>query len=427
MSYQFKKLDSGEAEIEVTISAADLKTESSWAAARLSKDFKIPGFRPGKAPYDIVKRELGEMKILEEAANKLINSKLNEIIKKENPEIATQPKIEIKKLASGNDLIFKATFALFPEITLPELTKIKVNKPNIKVEPNKLDETLNNLQQMRAKEILEKRPVQKGDKVQVDFEVKVDGKVIDGGKAEKYNIIIGENQMIPGFEDQLIGMKENEEKEFKLNFPKNYKPELAGEVGNFKIKLHAVYKRELPELNDEFAKTCGVKNLGELKSKINENLKKQAEFKAKEKQELDLIEKLTDAAKFGLIPDILIESEQNYMLQELKSQIQQSEGKFEDYLTHIKKSETEIKQGFKDNAEKRVKTQLVFRKIIIDNKLEPDKKQVDQELKKAELMYSSIPEMLEKIKSDNYRNYVESMILNRQVIEWLKNKVKIKE
>ncbi|NQU77314.1 trigger factor [Candidatus Falkowbacteria bacterium] len=420
MSHTITKNQTGEAIIDGTISALDLKTESSWAAARLSKDFKIPGFRPGKAPYDIVKKEIGEAKILEEAADKLVTDKLNEIIKKENLEIAGQPKIEVKKLAAGNDLIFTALVPLIPKVTLPDFSKIEVKSEEIKVDEEKVGQSIEQLQQMRTKEVREKRHSEKGDKVEVDFEVKVEGKVIEGGKAEKFSVVIGENQMIPGFEEKLIGLKEGEEKEFNLEFPKNYAEHLAGKKAEFKVKLHGVFKRELPDANDEFAKSCGAKNLDDLKNKIKENLKKEAEAKAKEKQEVEIIEKATGAASFGAIPESLIKSEQHNMLHELEAQITQSGGKFEDYLLHAKKTKEELRESFKDNAAKRVKTQILFRQIIKDNKIEPDKNKVEEEIKKAELMYASAPEMAEKIKSPDYRRYVEMSVLNRQVIEWVK-------
>lgn len=423
MSYQLKKTEQAEAQIEVTISAADLKTESSWAAARLSKDLKIPGFRPGKAPYDVVKKQVGEAQIIQEAADKLVTTKLNEIIKKESLEIAGQPKIEVKKLAQGNDLIFTATIPLMPKVTLPDFSKIKVTKQEVKIEPEKLDQALEQLKQMRVKEIRESRPARMGDKVEIDFEVKVDGKIIQGGKAEKQNVIIGQNQMLPGFEEKLIGLKEGEEKKFNLKFPQNYAEHLADKKAQFRVKLQGVFKRELPELNDEFAKSCGAKNLNDLKSKIKDNLKKESEQKAKQKQEIEIIEKATKAAEFSAIPESLIKNEQHRMLHELENQITQSGGKFDDYLKHAKKTKEELEENFKDNAEKRVKTQILFRQIIIDNKMEPKKQEVEAEIKKAEAMYASLPEMLEKIKGDDYCRYVESLILNRQVIDWLKNHV----
>jgi len=423
MSYQLKKTEAGVVQIDVTISAEDLKTESSWAATRLAKDLKISGFRPGKAPYDVIKKEIGEAKILEEATDKLVTTKLNEIIKKENLEIIGQPKIEVKKLAAGNDLVFTATVPLMPEVTLPDFSKIEVKNQEAVVDEEKLNQSLDQLRQMRTKEVLEARPAEKGDKVEIDFEVKVDGKIIEGGTAEKHGVIIGENQMIPGFEEALIGLKEGEEKEFELNFPNNYAEHLAGKKAQFKIKLHGVFKRELPELNEEFAKSCGAKNLDDLKNNIKDNLKKEAEQKAQEKEQIEIIEKITESASFSAIPQDLVTNEQHSMLHELKSQVEQGGGKFEDYLKHAKKTSEELEEGFKDNAEKRVKTQLIFRKIIIDNKIEPDKAKVEEEIKKSEVMYASLPEMAEKIKTDQYRRYIKMSILNRQVIEWIKRHV----
>lgn len=431
MPYQLNKTQTNEIEINVTISAQDLKTESSWAAARLSKDLKIPGFRPGKAPYDIVKKEIGEDKILQEAADKIVTDKINEIIKKENLQIAGQPKIEIKKLASGNELIFKATMPLLPEVTLPDFSKITVETPKASADLSAdeageagLEEALKNLQQMQKKEVLERRPAQKGDKVEVDFEIQIDNKTIEGGKAEKHGFILGERQMLPEFEGPIIGMKENEEKEYEMQFPKEYAEQLAGKNAKAKVKVRGVFKLEPPELNDDLAKKVGAKSLDDLKKKITENLQKEAEMKTKEKQEIKMVEKATEATKITAIPETLIKNEQTRILAELEAQIAQSGGKFDDYLKHAKKTREELEASFKDNAQKRVKTQLLFRKIIIDNKLEPKKELVDAEIEKATAMYASMPEMAEKIKTDNYRNYVESMVLNRQVIEWLKGKVR---
>ncbi|MBU4331548.1 trigger factor [Patescibacteria group bacterium] len=423
MTYDIINKTNQELEVKVTVPVVELQEATKKTANKLSKEIKIDGFRPGKAPYEVVKKYVGEMKIFEETASELVAKYLNEIIIKENLDIMGQPKVDLEKLAPGNEFSFKAVFTLLPTVTLPDFSKIKIEKHEVKVNEEDINKSLEELRKTRAKEVLEKRPAQKGDKLEVDYEVYVDGKLIKGGKAEKQSVILGEGLMIPGFEDKLIGATADQDKEFELTFPKNYVPELAGKKARFKVKVRGVYKQELPHLDDDFAKSLGKNSIIDLKKQMQENLYLEVEQKENERQELEMLDKIVQAASITFIPESLVKNEQEQMLKETKFQIEHGGGKFEDYLSHLKKTEEEVKNGFEKEAEKKVKLNLLFRKLIIDNKIKVDEKRVDEEVERQAKAYASMPEMVEKMKSDNYWVYLREMMLNRKVIEWLNNTI----
>lgn len=423
MTYKIINKTEQKVDVRVTVPVEELHKAAREAAVKLAKNIKINGFRPGKAPYEVIKQQLGEMKILEEAAGKLTADCLIEIIAKEKLDIIGQLRVDLEKLAPGNEFTFKAMFSLFPSITWPDFSKIKIEKREVKVEQVQIVDALEELRKMRVKEVLERRPAGKGDKVEVDYEVYVDEKLINGGRAEKQNVVIGEGQMIPGFEDQMIDLQANQAKEFEIEFPKNYTEELAGKKVKFKVKVRGVYKRELPELNDEFAKGLGKNNIDELRQQIEDNLRIEAAKREQERQELELLETITKESTFNFIPEDLVDNEQDQMLAEFKNRLEQIGGKFDDYLKHIKKSEDELKQSFASEAEKRLKLRLIFRKLIIDNKIEVDDKEVAEEIERQAKVYASYPEMVEKIKSEAYEVHIKELMLNRKVVEWLKNQV----
>ena len=213
--------------LEIEVSTDEARPFLEKAAARVSKNTKIEGFRPGKAPYHIVKQKVGEMNIYQEALDNIVSHFYIEAVKQEDLDAVGQPKIEMEKVAPGNPIAFKATVSLMPEIKLGDYKNIKVEKKEIKVEDNEIDKSINDLKKMQVKEVLVAREAQKGDRVEVDFEVSLDKVVIEGGQGKKYPIVLGEGQMIPGFEEQIEGLKKNEEREFKLKFPTEYQNKMV--------------------------------------------------------------------------------------------------------------------------------------------------------------------------------------------------------
>lgn len=435
MKIDKKILPKSQIEITIELSPEELQPFLAAATEEMSKTKQIKGFRPGKAPYEIVVQNVGEMTIYQDAANDVIAKTYYDLLEQEKLDTAEQPKVEIIKLAPNNPFIFKATVSLLPKVELCDYTKIKVKAiPEIKIEDADVTKVLEDLRKMRAKEVLVDRPAQKDDKVELDFNTYLDNVPIEGGQAQKHWVIIGENHMIPGFEDALIGLKKDDEKEFELEFPKNYhEKRLACQKATFKVKIHAVYQIELPELNEDFASAMGMKDFENMKKNIAENLKRERENRETQKQELEIIEKLIEKCKFEELPECLITDETHKMMHELEDNVANQGMKLEDYLTHLKKTEAELRLDFVPDAIKRVKTALAIRAIAQQEKIEVTHDEIHAELDKILASYKLNPayagevERIEQnLHSQETHHYISNIILNRKTLAKIKEAV-IKE
>jgi trigger factor len=432
MKIEKKELPKKQLELTIEVSAEELKPFIEKTVEEISKSKNIAGFRPGKAPYDMVVKEVGEMTIYQTAANSAIEKYYIEAATKEELEVVDQPKIEVVKLAPGNDFIFKATVALMPNIEVADLEKINVKDVEAeKVTDAELDKTIDRLLHMRAKETLEEKAAEKGDKVEMSFKSFMDNVPLEGGQAEKHSTVIGEGMMIPGFEDNLVGLKKGEEKEFELTFPEKYhEKKLAGKKATFKVKVAGVYKIEIPELNDELAVGFGFKDVEGLKGNIRNNITQEKDNKAKQKQELEIVEALIEKSTFDEIPETMIDSEVHKMLHEMEENISRQGMKMEDYLTNIKKTEADLKLDFAPDALKRVKTGLVIRQIAIDNSITATPDDIKAEKEKTIAQYKlnpataeQVPELEKQLEHENSTRYFENLIANRKTVEFIKSKV----
>jgi len=420
-THQTKKLPKSQIEFTVTIPNSELKPFLVKAAEKLSQQTKIEGFRPGKVPYEILKQKIGEMTILEEAAGLAVEKSYIEIATKEKIEPLGSPKVDFEKLAPENDFVYKATVDLIPEVKLGDYKSIKLKEKEIKITDEQISRVIEEVRQSRAKEALADKTAENGDKVEIDFDVFRDNVPIEGGAQKKYPLIIGSSHFIPGFEESLIGLKANEEKEFELKFPEDYhNKSLAGKPAKFKVKILGVYKREIPEINDEFAKELGQESLTKLKEQIKHNLEHEEHHKEEEKIERELLEKIIERSEFSEIPDILIDAETKKMIQELESNIAMQGLKFEDYLKHLNKTPDQLKLDFAPQAIKRVKGALLMRQIFFAEKIEIKEAEIDKELEKMKIMYQQNPEIAQQLDSPQYRDYVRNMIGNQKVLALLK-------
>jgi trigger factor len=420
-THELKKLPKSEIEITVTVPKEELTQFLTKAAEQISQSTKIEGFRPGKASIDIVKQRVGEMKLLEEAAGLAVQKAYIDIATKEKIEPLSSPKVDFVKLAPDNDFVFKATVAIIPEIKLGDWKSIKVKEKTIEIKPEELDKVLKELQEARAKEVLDTKKVAKGDKVELDFDVFRDNVPIEGGAQKKYPLIIGSGQFIPGFEDKLIGAKAGDEKEFELNFPDEYhNKDLQGKPAKFKVKVLGVYKRELPEINNEFAKTMGQDTVDKLKEQITQNLEHEQHHKEEEKVERELLEAMINKSEFSELPDILLTAETNKMMQEMEQNITTQGLKFEDYLKHLNKTSDQIKLDFVPQALKRVQSALLLREIFFQEKIEVKETEIDQETEKMKQAYQQNPEMLKNLETPQYRDYMNNMLGNQKVMNLIK-------
>lgn len=420
------KKDLGKNQIEFTIevSTKEMEPFMKKAATKMSKNNKISGFRPGKAPYDVLLKNLGEMNILQEALDPIVSQTFYDAIKKEKLETVGRPDIKIEKMAPGNPLVYVAIVSLLPKVVLGKWKTLSIKRKETKASAEDIQKTLDQLAQMQVKETLADRAIKKGDKAELDFEVYVDKVIIEGGKNPKYPIVVGDNRMVPGFEDKLIGAKAGDDLKFELKFPDKYFQEnLSGKLAEFKVKVLSVFERELPKIDDAFVKTLGFESVEKFKKQIADNIEKDKVEKEKQRAEGEAILAIVKQATINDIPKNLIENEVHKMIHELEHSITQQGMKMDDYLQSIKKGHDDLHKDFGPQAEERVKAALVIRELAIEEKVKVADKDIDAELKKQEETYKDNKEAMENIKHPGYREHLANLLTNQKVINLISDTI----
>lgn len=425
MTVTKKDLPKSQVELTITVPAADFDKYLDQAAAKLSKEVPIEGFRPGKAPRTVMEQRVGAAKIFEEAVRLAVPDTFIKALEQEKIEAIGQPEIEPQKIARGNEFVYKARVAVLPKIVAPDFTGVRVTRKPVKVEDAEVDKVLSDLQKSRAKFLTVKRAAKKGDRVEVDFEAKLNKVTIDGGKSANHPVVIGENKFVPGFEDKLLGMKVDEAKKFSLIFPKDYyQKNLANREVDFDVKMKTVQEQDLPAIDDAFAASIGkFKTLAELKHQVRHNFEHEKEHKEENRLEMAIVTELIKKTEIEL-PEVLVKSEQDKIVDEIEQSIGQQGVPFEKYLESIKKTREELSNDQKESAVKRVKASLILRAIADKEKVTVTEAELDDEIKKIKeaygQMYKDQPKLLEHFDTEDYRHYLRSMMLNRKVFGVLK-------
>lgn len=407
--------------ITVELSAEDMKPYLDKAVVRISKEVKVDGFRPGKAPYEMLAKKIGEMEIYQEAAREAVDATLPSAIKKEGLDFVGQPQVSLEKVVPGEGITYSATLAKMPKVTLKKYDSIRVAKPEVKIDEDKVQRTMDDLRKMQAEAKEVEREAKEGDQLVVDFDVKQDGVSIEGGQATQAPVEIGAKQFIPGFEEELVGMKAGDTKTFNLTFPENYGAKhLAGRECEFTVTVHKVNELTLPEINDEFATKLGFPSAEELNTQVRGNIERELSGEADQKFEVELIDAALEQADYEPIPQMMIEAELGQMEQELRANVEDQGGTFEDYLQHLDTSVEDLRESWKEQAEKRVKAALLMKEVAEAEKITVEEDEIKQEVERVKTMYQHIDEdKLAQFDTLDFRAYARTMIRNRKVVEKL--------
>ena len=420
-----QKNDLGKSQIEITVelSVEEFAPYVSKAAEKIAKDIKIDGFRPGHAPVDMVKKKVGEITILEEAANLAINKTIGEIFEKhfgEDQPIG-RPDIRITKLAPGNPLEYKIIAAILPTVELGEYKNFGLKKDEIKITDEDVQKVVSQLVEMKAKEVLVDREAREGDKIIADIEMFQDKVPIEGGKGKNAFVIIGKENIIPGLDKKLMGIKKGEVREFELPYPADFhQKNLAGKMVEFRVKAIDVFERQLPKADGELAKSFGAKTPEEMKENIKKSLKQEKTDQAEARLDSEIMEKIVKNAKYGDIPEALINEEIHNLMHEIEHQIEGQGGKFEDYLLSLKKTKGEFMLELSPEAVRRIKIGLAFREIIKKEKIEVSAAEVDKRQEELLKQYKGYEKVEEKISGADYKRQIHSMILNKKINDKLR-------
>ena len=427
MSVKVEKTDKkNEVKLEFTIEAKKFDEAIQTVYKKSAKYFKIPGFRNGKAPFKMVEKMYGIEMFYEDAFNEVAPEVYDEGLKEAKIEAVSRPEIDIKQMESGKDVIFTAVVQTKPEVTLGKYKGIEIKKHEYTVTDKDIEHELGHMAEKNARLVsVEKKPVESGNITVIDFEGFVDGKPFEGGKAENYELTIGSNTFIPGFEDQIVGMKIDEEKDVKVKFPDEYfSKELAGKDATFKVKLHEIKKKEMPEINDELAKDISeFDTLKELKDSIKEKLEKENETRAKYETQDEAIETVCNNAKVD-IPSGMIDAETEHMEKDMEQRLSYQGMNFNDYLQMIGKTRESFREEYKPQAEKQVKSRLVLEAIAKDAKLDATEKEVSEKISEMAKMYGQKEEDVKN--NEQLISYVKESIKSEKTIDYIVTNAKIK-
>ncbi|HRY82432.1 MAG TPA: trigger factor [Candidatus Moranbacteria bacterium] len=422
-----KKLPKSQIEFEITVPWKEWEKFLDSAVNEISEEIKIPGFRPGKAPRNLIEQKVGLGTILNNAGEKAVKKSYVDYILKEKIEAIGNPKVEIVEIKEGEDLKYKAIVSVMPKIEIKEKYVKGIKEINndfksrtSKVEKADLELELEKLANSRVKLVTVMREARKNDSVEIDFEVKIGGVPIENGTSKKHPLIIGRGVFIPGFEEQIIGMKEGEEKEFELNFPADYhKKDLAGKPASFKVKVNLVQERQTPEINDDFAKSLGkFENLEALKKNIEEGMEHENEHKIKDEKRTKYIEEIIKNSEVEL-PEILVHEEAHKMLDEFEYQLAPMGMNLDQYLAQIKKDKEELIHDWEPQAEKRVISALALKKITELESLEATSEEIEAEINKTLQYYKNVKDMEKNIDMERLYTYSKGVLENEKVFEYL--------
>ncbi len=422
-----KKLPKSKIEIELIIEWKEWEKFITPAVAEISAEFKFPGFRQGKAPRNLVEQKVGKEMILSHAAEKAISKGYSNFVVREKLATIGSPKVEIDKISENEDLIFKATVAVMPEVSVSDKYKDAIKKINAEYQKKTTevseDEIMLELEKIansRVKLVTVRRAVANNDSVEVDFEVSVDGKVIDGGTSKNHALVVGKGVFIPGFEENLIGMSEGDEKEFELAFPKDYhKDDLSGKMAKFKVKMVLVQERQVPEINDEFAVSLGkFKDLSELKINIKEGMEHENEHKTREEKQGKYLDEIVKSLE-GELPEELVADELNRMVQEFEGQIAQTGMTLDNYLEKLKKNKTELLKDWEPQAEKRIKSAMALKEIAKKEDVKVESAEVEVEMNKTMQHYKNVKDFEKNVDMQRLYSYVKGTLENDKVFEML--------
>ena len=423
MNSTLKKLQQNNYELTVELGREELDKYVHSAEDKIVREVQIDGFRKGKAPRDVVRKKVGSQHILENALDIAVHDSLERAIEKDRLEVLKMSQFEVKE-NSPTKLLYRVVLTTFPKITLADLSEIKVQRKDIKVEQYEISEAMDFIRNSRANFLSKEGPAEKGDRVEVDFEVTSEGLPVEGGISKNHPLVIGDNKFIPGFEEQIIGMESGTEKNFSLTAPKDYfHKAIAGRNIDFKVKVIAVQKIEKPTLDDDFARSLGrFADLVDFQENVKKGILEEKQVKEKDKLRLEVLSRIADKSSIEL-PQDMVEEQLNTMIAGFDSELHQKGMELSIYLAHLNKTQEDLKKDWRGEAEKQVKFHIILSKIAQDNQLQPSPEEIEQEAGKLIQIMASQGQLDESnINIEDIRNSVSRELTKEKTMAFLEDK-----
>jgi trigger factor len=426
MKVTVKQLPESRVEMKVVLPWEEWQGEIEHAKEGMAKSVKLPGFRPGKVPKNMVEQRFGKQAIMVEAAEHVVSHSYAKALEQEKVDAIGQPEVTLGQVKEGEEFTYSIITAVMPLVKLASWRDAvkKVNSEFAKKDTAVADEDimkeLERLATMRAKQVAVNREAKMGDSVLVDFTVKQEGVVIEGGKSENHPLVLGKGVFIPGFEEELVGMKEHDEKSFELTFPSEYHAKhLAGRPATFEVKMRSVQEREVPLLDDAFAKSLGkFETLAEVKENLKKGMFEEKKEQMKNEHRTEILDALVDKATIDF-PELLVKQELLRMTQDFEAQLTQMGLTLDAYLEQMKKTKEALEAEWLPQAKRRLSANLVIEFLAEEEAITVDTPEVEAEMNKALQYYKNVKDIEKNIDMERLYAAVSGQLKNEKVLAWL--------
>ncbi len=427
MSLQVEKLEKNMAKLTVEVSAEQFEEALKTSYIKNKNRFSVPGFRKGKVPQSLVEKMYGEEVLYEDAINEVLNRTYSDAADESGLEIDSRPEIDVTQVKKGQPMIYTATVAVKPEVTLGEYKGIEVERAKPEVTDADIEAEIKKAQDQNSRLIaVEDRPVADGDQTVIDFAGSVDGTAFEGGTAEDYPLTIGSHSFIEGFEEQIIGMSLNEEKDIEVTFPENYHAaDLAGKPAVFKVKVKEIKVKELPEVDDEFAsEVSDFETLDEYKADLREKLEKTKQAQATAENENNVVAKVVENASMD-IPEAMIDLQVDNMIDDYAANMRRQGLSLEQYFQFTGMTMEQLRDEVRPEAQQRIRTRLVLEAVVAAEKIEASDESVEEELKKMAERYKMEPDQIKESMGDRGIERMKEDLAIQEAVDFLVAEAKL--
>ncbi len=424
-SYAFEKKEKNDVEFKMEIGAEKFEEAVKKAYQKTKHKYTADGFRKGKVPKKILEMKYGEGIFYDDAINILFPEEYTAAIEELELDPVDRPSIDLEQIGKNENLILKVTVTVKPEITLGDYKGIEAKKVEYNVTDEDVDQEIQSMQERNSRLIQVDREVKDGDSVTIDYEGYVGDEQFEGGTAENQVLVIGSGSFVPGFEEQLIGHKAGDDVEVKVTFPEEYHENLAGKDAVFKVTIKEVQEKEMPELDDEFAKDVSeFDTLEELKNDLKEKQEKTKKQKAETEQKTLVLDKVLETTEVD-VPDVMIEDQVDEMIREFEFQLQYQGLNLDSYLKYLNKEKSDLREDMKKDAEKKVKSRLALEAVSKQENIEVSDEDVETEIKRfADEYKTEVEEFKKSLKAENY-DYIKKDLKITKTMEFLVNNAKL--
>lgn len=404
-----EKIEKSQVALTIEVGAEAFQAAVEKAYRKMRGKINMPGFRPGKAPRKLIERMYGAEVFFEEAINIAFPDAYEEAVKEKELQVVGYPAVELVGDASADGFTFKATVPVYPEVTLGEYKGLTAEKEEVKVTAADVDERLKQLSDRNTRLVSVEREAKEGDTAVIDFEGFLDGAPFDGGKGENHSLELGSHSFVPGFEEQIVGMKAGDEKDIDITFPEDYHADLAGKAVVFKVKCHEVKEKEVPEMDDEFAKDVSeFDTMKELKADLKKKIAEERQKAADREFEDALMTKVAEGITAD-IPDAMVENQARQFVENFKMQITQQGIPYDQYAQMTGITEAKLLEDAKEPALRQVRMDLALTAVIKAENIEASDEDVEEEFKKLAEQYGMDLEMVKKyVQADQVKDQVVS-------------------